>query len=163
MPGKKIFYVPGLISLLGIPILFYLYRPADKPVQTVIKLFLPFDSIPDDRLLYFSKAYIYKCLENKRIETITFLEPKLVETDYINLKRFQLIESEIAKLVFLQDSNFVVKIPFTNNTSFGDVVYILNLATLYQIRRYAIMDDAVYLFSQSFRPIENPISTLTYL
>ena len=65
MKKKKIYYVPGLISLVGIFVLLLLIWPEDPREYTVLRHYLP----SDDSLSAggFSKYSVYKVVGNKKV------------------------------------------------------------------------------------------------
>ena len=65
---KKLLYVPGVISLLGLPLLLIVFGPEDPKYETRVRLFLPTEEMSEDTLqTKFTKATTYRILEGKKI------------------------------------------------------------------------------------------------
>ncbi len=68
MKRKKLFYVPGLISLTGLPIILFYLRPKEMELLTVVRVYLPLDKPnADGYALSYSKATILKTIGARRI------------------------------------------------------------------------------------------------
>ena len=57
------------------------------------------------------------------------------------------IERELQRLQFTNDTNRVLKIELGSPNTYGEFMYILNLLAIYRVRRYAFMDDAFFVLS----------------
>jgi hypothetical protein len=57
MRPKQIVYIPGLISLLGLPLILLLFGPEDFKRKNSLRIFVPTDEItPDSMETKFTKA-----------------------------------------------------------------------------------------------------------
>lgn len=81
---------------------------------------------------------------------------KIIEVDlneawssaYDSLLRSQkksLIIQKISELQFFHDTTFVLKVDFGDNNTYGDFIWLLNLAHRFMVRYYAFFDDSFYL------------------
>jgi hypothetical protein len=65
MKRRRLYYVPGLISIIGLPLLLFFYWPKEIVAPTFLKVFLPTDRKDDPGMLIFSKEMVYKSLKDK--------------------------------------------------------------------------------------------------
>src|SRR5579859_2067283 len=106
MKRKKLFYVPGLISLLGIPIIVFCFSQAYKPSKlTSVKLFIPADRKCDDQFISFSKGCFYKSIKDKKIIRVDLNEPSALEQPYLFQHKLDFISREIERLQFTNDTS----------------------------------------------------------
>jgi hypothetical protein len=151
MKRRRIYYVPGLISIIGLPILMLFYRPKETVAPTYLKLFLPTDRKDDPGMIRFSRGTVYKSLSGKKIITIdldveTFCEEDS-RTKYVFYQKLHFVSQEIERLEFTNDTSSVLKIQFGTNNTYGDFVWVLNELFLYKVKRYALVDNDFYVFA----------------
>jgi hypothetical protein len=147
MQGKKLFYVPGLISLIGLPILLLLFGPEEEVRQTAVRLFMPYDEPKDEEAAKFSKATVYESIKGKNIIAIHGEETQYDQLEHFRYNRkMNFIGSELERLQFTHDTNAVLKVEFDEENAYGDFVHVLNLAILYRVRRYTFVDNSLFLF-----------------
>lgn len=154
MNRKKLFYVPGLLSLVGLPVLLCLFPPEDPVSQNVVKLHLPSEDRnydAKDGVLPFSHAGIMKGLKGKKVEQV-YLNYNVGDdeiSNYILNRKLSFIKQEMERLQFTHDTATVLKISFGSENTYGQYMYIQNLAILDRYRRYALDDYDFYLFSEA--------------
>ena len=145
----KLFYTPGLISLLALPLLImYLVTPPEKP-QYVIRLFMPTDDKPNNNEIpRFSKYAVWEAIKHKKIIEVQFYETPLgdLRTFRKNAK-LDFVRREIERLTFTHDTNSVLKIELGEGIRYGEFVGILNNLMMYGVKRYAWTDDSFYIFA----------------
>ncbi len=149
MRREKLFYIPGLISLLGLPVLMFFFKPTDQHKQVVVKLYLPSDdtSTPGIGL---SKYYVYSCLHHKKIIHISLIQE---ESDSLPLpvyrieSRLRVIQTEMERLQFTHDTNSVIQVDFDKNATYGQFVWVLNQANILDYKRYALVGNSFYFFT----------------
>lgn len=147
MRKRKIYYVPGLISLLILPVLLLLLGPEDPERLTVLRMNLPSDDTVATEL--FSKRHVYAALKGKKIEQISlnsdnyFLDQG---NDYLNERKFYFVRNEMERLQFTHDTSTILKVEFAESNTYGQYITVLNLAKLYHFQRYAFADDAFFFF-----------------
>jgi biopolymer transport protein ExbD len=161
---KKIRYVPGLISLLGLPLLLIFFGPEEKQVYSSMKLFLPADQSPEqlEGMRYFDKQQVINSTKGKQIENIMIEGYMHIANDYdpyVQKRKLAFVQQEIERLAFSYDTSRVLKIKMDRTSSYGDFMYVLNMAVVYHCRRYAVVDDVIYIFANN-PPIEYPEITL---
>src|SRR5687768_14724537 len=101
MQRRKLFYVPGLISLIGLPILLLLFGPEEEVRQTVVRLFIPYEDPKDEEAAKFSKAMVYETIKGKNIISIhgqTYLDDEFDSFRYN--RKMSFIGSELERLQF---------------------------------------------------------------
>lgn len=146
MRRKKLFYVPGLISLIGLPILLLLFGPEEEIRQRAVRLFIPYDEPKNEDAARFSKASVYESIKGKNIIAIHGHEISYDELENFRYNRkMSFIGSELERLQFTHDTNTVLKIEFDEENAYADFIHVLNLAILYNVRRYAFVDNSFFL------------------
>jgi hypothetical protein len=149
MKGKKIYYVPGIISLLLLPLLLYYYGPEEYERKTVVRLNLPYDhDSADENTVRFSAGYLVRQLKGKHITTITINNTIFSEIDhYVFTQKMAYIRSALEKLNFDNDTTEIVQILFTQESTYNDFIWVLNQAILLQFKRYAFLKNSIYFFA----------------
>jgi hypothetical protein len=153
MRKRKLYYVPGLISLLGLPVLLYFLGPQDPAIQTVIKISVPSDDTKPDPpgFVRFTRRNIYRSLKHKKIVSVDLddVSPDNIDQLYRfrHLKKMDFISNEIGRLQFTHDTSSVFKIEFGDDCTYGDFVCVLNLIRLYNVKRCVFIDDAYYILA----------------
>jgi hypothetical protein len=153
MRKRKLYYVPGLISLLGLPILLYFLGPQDPAIQTTIKIFVPSDDTKPDPpgFVRFTRHNIYRLLKHKKIVSVDLddVSPDNIDELYRfrHLKKMDFISNEIGRRQFTHDTSSVFKVEFGNYCTYGDFVWVLNLTRLYDVKRFVFIDDAYYILA----------------
>jgi hypothetical protein len=159
MQRRKLFYVPGLISLVGLPILLLLFGPEEEVRQTALRLFMPYDEPKDEQAAQFSKAKLYESIKGKNIIAIHGEDTRHDELENFRYNRkMNFIGSELERLQFTHDTNTVLKIEFDEENAYADFIHVLNLAILYRVQRYAFVDNSLFLLSNP-----HPTHEKTYL
>jgi hypothetical protein len=148
MKRRKLFYVPGLVSLLGLPILLLIAGPEDPVVLTVMRLNLPSERIDTGQVMTFNRQGILRLLGHKKIETLYVtdrLSTRHPETNYYRESGFFM--NELAKLAFTHDTDRALKVRFDEANDYGDFVWIVNTLKVFDIRRYMYLDNDVYILA----------------
>lgn len=140
---KKLYYVPGLISLFGLFILLFVFRPLEKlEIKGVMGIHLP----TDERIIdpeKFTTGFIYNFLKSKKIEQVYLDE--FDENGNISAKKINFIKAEAERLQNLHDTSTVLKISFSKENNYGNFIEILDMAYAYKFRRFAYYDDEFVL------------------
>jgi hypothetical protein len=111
MKRKKIYYVPGAISLLGLPLLFLLFMPKEEVHPRYVKFMLPSDRKSDTKnIIRYSRDYFYKSIKNKKIIQIDLNKEYLPQEMYLFNAKLNFISREIEKLEFTNDTSAIIKI-----------------------------------------------------
>lgn len=141
----KLFYTPGMISLLILPVLFYLYQPIEKR-QTVLKLVLPREDRPEDRSslnMRFSRASVMARLKGKKINTVYY------DDDHeLNAIKLNFIAREALKLKFYYDTSQVIKVHLSADNTYGEFVQLVNIMVRDGHKRYTWIDDDFYIYGE---------------
>ncbi|HLK30454.1 MAG TPA: hypothetical protein VKT28_17860 [Puia sp.] len=153
MKRKKLHYVPGFISLLGLPIVLYFLGPEDVIDKTCLKLFLASDKKPPKGIRTLSRYTLNEDIKKKKLISI-YINNSDDKNDFFPMDRMlSFIQSEIERLQFTHDTSSVLKIEFGNGSSYGQFVWLLNQTMLYEVKRFVVVDNTVYLFTNP-PPIE---------
>ncbi|MHA4807079.1 hypothetical protein ACX0G9_03185 [Flavitalea flava] len=145
MPHKKQFYVPGLISLVGLPILFFFLGPEDPIYHTVIRLNLPSDKPRSGGHLSFNKVDFFHTIKNKKLISVDIDDyPYDERSEYERDRKLAFVSREIERLQFTGDTNTVFRLRFGNNNTYGQFIWAINMARVYDYRRYVYVDDDFY-------------------
>jgi hypothetical protein len=164
MRKRKLYYVPGLISLLGLPVLLYFLGPREPIILTAMRINLPSDDMkPDPNRIRFSKTNVYHELKHEKIVAVDLdengYEQGTTLHDFVHLKKLDFIAGEIARRQFTHDTGSVLKIQLGDNCTYGDFVWVFNQARVYRVRRFVCIDDAFYLFTDP-PPEPEPVQDL---
>jgi hypothetical protein len=137
MKRPKLFYIPGMLSLLVVPVLFYIYQPVIK-TPTVLRLFIPTDD-KSPNLYRFSRYSVKAQLKGKKINTVY-----LDGNRKLNSKKLDFIADEALKLKFYNDTTQIIKVRFTDETTYGEFVQLVNIMYRDDHKRYALLDNDFY-------------------
>jgi hypothetical protein len=155
---KKIYYRPGMISLIGLPLLVWICLLPHRPQQhwyyrQPLRLLLP----SDKRNTYgYSKFSVLREIRGKKILDVDLNETWPPGPDSLfQEQRKDFIMKTILELQLLHDTSTVLKVDFGENNRYGDFIWLINKAHPYMVRRYAFFDDSFYLFANP-RPHPTP-------
>jgi hypothetical protein len=162
MKRKKLFYIPGIISLIGLPILVYFLIPSAKP-SAVIKIYLLQDTV-SGQSPNFSKIhiedYFYGSIATKRkIEFDIGPDSPGRNIDKIN-SEFNLITNEIRIIKKSNDTNTVIKVSFGKLNTYGDIIWLLNQPIIYQLNKWALLDGTFYMINFKRNTSRKEVETL---
>jgi hypothetical protein len=155
MIKKKLYYFPGLISLIGLPIIFFLYPIEDPKESTVLKLNLPASKhIAEVR---FTEDYVRKDIKKRKIKRILLSNHSASPDKRWNRleeeAKWDLITTQFKNLSLTGDTSLVLQVEFDEESFYGDWVAVQNLALIYRIKRYAYLDNSFYFLGN---PPEEP-------
>ena len=139
MKRKKIYYVPGLISLLGLSIICVLIvikgsqpRPHD---QRPYRLLIPSpNKLPN--LSFSENAFLQNIKRKKTFE---------VDLDELDTLKRSFIKRKIEDLQYLHDTTAIVKVNFLDSNTFGDFMWLLTQMHTYKVKRYAFFNNTFYI------------------
>jgi hypothetical protein len=146
----RLLYVPGLISLIGIPVFLFVFPIQTPEEYKAFRVFLPTEE--KDSLRY-SRYSICQAITNKKITAVDMSENEAdaymnsTEAGYFTNRRFNFINSEIERLAFTHDTSKVLKVTLGEENTLHDFVQLYNIATIYLIKRYAFVDNDFYFFA----------------
>lgn len=152
MERKKRWYVPGIISLLGLPVLLLIFSWEDKPEYTCLRFFLPSDKKSDPGMIRYNRDGIYEAIGKKKIETVDLSTLYISssynydrQAGYIDPK-LNFIANEMSRLQMLHDTTVVLEVRLGEQNAYGDFVWLINQAVIYNFKRYAFIDNRFFLF-----------------
>jgi len=153
----KIYYVPGMISLVILPLILiqYLHLPQE---QTVISLRIPNDRMYDKgSLITFSKGYILQSIQNKK-QTLICLD-----SDHeMNLKKLEFIRREAQRLKFTNDTSEILKITFSDESNLHELVRLFDIMLMDEQKRYTLLGHNFYVFGEPRPEPEKTISISSF-
>jgi hypothetical protein len=141
MKRPKLFYIPGMLSLLVVPVLFYLYQP-DVKSSTVLRLFIPTDDNSPSQYS-FSRYAVKAQLKGKKINTVYLNGDRR-----LNAKKLDFIAYEALKLKYYHDTSQILHVKFTAETTYGEFVQLVNIMHKDDHKRYAWLDDDFYILGE---------------
>ena len=134
-----------MVSLLGLPILLVFLTPEPPRKVVVMPLRLPRDH-PSSNFLSFNKVDWLRPLRNKKIEEINLDENHFtVEQPRLYGGKFRFIMHEIERINYTGDTNTVLKLNFTELSTYGDFAWLCSHMQIMGIKRYALIDDSFYI------------------
>lgn len=156
MKRKKIRYIPGLISLFGLPLLLIFYFPEAKPKFVSLNLFLPSDKKPTPDSQFYSTYVFRKKMKGKKIARI-FLDNTVFWTNSSHIdNRLLLVKNEIEHIQVINDTSVVLKIEFGYDSYYHDFVWVLNQILINRVKRFAFIDNSFYIFANDPIPRYEP-------
>lgn len=123
--------------------MFYVLQPSIKP-QTVIKFFVPADYQSN-----YSRYSVTASLKGKKINTVY-----LDEHHPLNARKLEFVAGEALKLKFYHDTTQVIKVRFSDETTYNEFVQLVNILYKDLHKRYALLDNDFYIFGET--PPEPP-------
>ena len=142
MKRPKLFYTPGMISLLVLPVLLYIYQPSIKE-YTVLRFILPKDDSQSPSHSGYTYSVVSDVLKGKKIHTIY-----LGEHNDVNEKKLALFAREALKLKFYSDTTQVVGVYLSEESTYGNFVQLVNIMVRDKHKRYTLIGDYFYVFSE---------------
>jgi hypothetical protein len=145
MLKKKIYYVPGLFSLLGLPLIFFLLHPEDPIQLTVLRLRLPTEMKDSPGMVRFSRDGINRLLRGKKIISVELDDlPSRSNPESNAYRKSGFVLSEMARLQFTHDTTQLLKVSFGEGSTYGQYVWAVNNASLFDYRHYFYLDNDLY-------------------
>jgi hypothetical protein len=142
---KKLFYVPGLISLIGI--FFALpsfYKKAGPVKEYCLSLFMPSHCKEDIPMEYqFSKCQLEKAISKKKKIHFT-----INEDGEENKIKMSLIRYEALKLKYTLDTSTVILLTLSDSISYGEFVSLVDMCEADGHKRYASWDNKFVIFGE---------------
>jgi hypothetical protein len=138
-------YVPGMISLLGIfPLLYWKTIPVKEQFdQRVMNVYLPKEGDYDGTLAtMFSEGFVLKDVVTKQ-QTAFYLNDFIEQRENV----LEVIRNTGREIKFGYDTSRVVKVVFGKNCTFNDLVSVLNICLADEHKRYACVQDTIFIFS----------------
>ncbi|WP_315823271.1 hypothetical protein [Paraflavitalea speifideaquila] len=148
MKLPKLFYTPGLISLLALPLLImYLVSPFGEELYA-IKMIVPSDEKPEVASFRYTKYGVWDAIKNKKIIQVQFFRAPISRlNEYTRDMKLEFVRQEIERLTFTHDTNSVLKVELGKGITYGEFIRILDQLAVYGVKRYALVDDSLYIFA----------------
>jgi len=148
MKKRRLYYVPGLISLLGLPVLLLIWGPEDSVEQVVMKLNLPSEQKDEAGVLRYNRDGVMRLVKGKKVVSLWADDrPSHLYPETNPYRRSVFLLNEMARQQFTHDTAVVLKVCFREWSDYGDFVWMLNNTKLFDCRRYAFLDNDLFLFA----------------
>lgn len=146
MEKKKLRYLPGIISIVGLPVLLFFWGPRDPVKYTSIPVEMP--GKLDRTVNSFAAGDIPGGAgESKKIISIDMNDMIWNEQSaHVFRQKLALVSQQIQYLQFTGDTGTVLKLGLGMKNDYQLLAWVLNEAMLYHLDRQLITADAVYLF-----------------
>jgi hypothetical protein len=151
MKSSRIYYRPGMISLIGLPLLVWMFLLPHHSEQSWIyprplRLFIPSDGKSTRNIRIFSTYNFLSDIRGKKVLEINFNETWSPYCDSLSRsEKKDFIVRKVEDLQFLHDTTTVLKVDFGDKNTYGDFIWLLALAHKYMMKHYAFFGDAFYL------------------
>ena len=158
---KKLRYVPGLISLIGLPILIFIFPVEDPAEKVVISLRIPAPTSLNNPELPFTEQFVQSHLRQKKITRIYLHNERIAEDEvykYQQNEKFNFISKEMQRLGFIGDTTISLQVEFGPRNTYEEWIKLQNLAILFDVRRYAFIDNSFYFFSNPPEEVASLVS-----
>lgn len=127
-----------------LPFLLIRFDPL-PPLQTTLRFFIPSDKKPEDeRSIGFRSMYIIREISNKKKLTVS-----LTDDHELNKQKLLLIQADAQRLEYYHDTTTVLKVNFSADATYGELVELINILNKARIKRYAWVDDSMIIFGTS--------------
>ena len=147
MKKKKLYYLPGMISIIGLPVLLFFWGPADPVNENTIRLCVTADNKKTIVHEAYTKDSLVKSIQNKKMVTLNLNDFVWNdESEYVHQQKINFISTQIQQLQFTNDTSSFLKISFGPLSSYSNVVWVLNQAMIYHLRSYTLNGSDLYLF-----------------
>ena len=142
--AKKLIYVPGLISLIGILIALPSFYKKRIPVKEYcLPLFVLADGNKYNWFRWPLKHDIEKNIHKKK--KIKF---ELDENKMENYKKLEIIRYEALKLKYTLDTSTVILLTLSDSISYGELISIIDMCEANGLKRYAYWDNMFVIFGE---------------
>lgn len=141
---RKLYYVPGLISAIFIPFLFFTKLKIPKTFTAANYSVLSERKEKHNSFMYqMTGEYFMNKIKRKKL--IPFY---LDENHELNKIKFKFIQREALRLKYTCDTNNVIAIHFSDSLQYGEFVYLLNMMIVDNHKRYAEWKNIFYIFGE---------------
>lgn len=157
MRKKKLYYLPGIISIIGLPVLLFFWGPPDPVRENSIEMVLP--SADHSTTAPVTEAMIMKSVKDKKMLSLRLNDMVWNgQSAFLLQQKFKFVATQIESLQFANDTNAVLKISFGATNQYGQLMWVLNPAMVYDLRRYAMIGNDLYLFANP--PVQPRYATI---
>ena len=157
---KRLFYTPGLISLIGLSFALPYFYKKNSPVKYgVLHLFVPKDRNKDYEINHFTIGYLEKEIRYKKKISVT-----INENHEENRKKLDIIRTEALKLKYFEDTSTVVLIKLSDSITYGEFISIVDMCESDSHKRYGCWNNQYVIWGQwpAIKIKENNIITPLY-
>ena len=145
-----------MISIIGLPVLLFFWGPADPIHQNSIRLCVTADNKNTIVSEAYTKDSLFKSIQNKKLVALNLNDFVWNdESEFVFQQKISFISTQIQQLQFTNDTGSVLKISFGPLTNYGNVVWVLNQAMIYNLKSYTLNGNELYLFPNAPEDIHN--------
>ncbi|MFT3935235.1 MAG: hypothetical protein QM726_16535 [Chitinophagaceae bacterium] len=148
MKLKKLYYIPGLISLIFLPVLLFIWGPPDRKNIRVLRMNLPSLNTNDSLGEFsFTGAFVRRELRRKKKIAIKLqglhwdVSSISYKSDYSNM------DTSMRSFFLNHDTLSVMDISLDAQNSYADFVWLYNEMMIHDLRRFAFLDNHFYVFA----------------
>ncbi len=138
--GRKLYYAPGMISVIGMLTFLIWSLSKFEPKQYGL---LPFNVPTEDKNSPYS---IYQIEE--RIKMKKQIQLTLDADDETNEKKMEIIKYEARKLKYTQDTSAVLRVRFTDDITYGLLVRLIDLCHVDGHKRFVLLKNSFVIFGE---------------
>jgi len=162
MKRRKLYYVPGLISIIGLPILLLLMGPEDRVWEYSLRLNLLTDEKDVPGVVRFSRDHFFKSIKNKKIVTVALDYDWYGDGRdyYIFDAKLHFITREVERLQFTHDTMTILEAQLGDDNTYGDFIRLINHARAYRMKRYVYIDNSFYFMGDDPPPAPHPTEAM---
>ena len=147
---KRLRYVPGMISLIGLVIALPLFYKKNLPAQQrVLTSYIVKECLEKDSPFGAQGNYGILLLKCKLEKDITKRRQIRFTLNEIEIeKKLKIIRHEALKLKYTEDTSTVIVINLNDSISYGDFVSLVDLCEADGHKRYASWDNKFVIFGE---------------
>lgn len=141
--GKKLYYIPGIISLIGIWVFYFSFqkRFTSKKHEGYLSFYVPNDDSSNP--YRFSTNAIMRTISKKKQIRIVLNEDRKT-----NQKKIDFIRYEARRLKYTQDTTAVIVITLTNETSYAELVQLIDMCHEDKHRQFTLAKRLFIIFGE---------------
>jgi hypothetical protein len=143
---RRLYYFPGLISLIGLFIFFVWNQNKYTPKETsTLSLNVPSDKKPDSPYESpFSSFSIQKYIQKKKQIRLTLDDDKKT-----NQKKLEFIQFEARRLKYTMDTTTVINVNLSNEITYGEFIQLLEICYSDQHKIFVPLKNSFIIFGES--------------
>ena len=139
---RKLYYAPGIISLIGIWAFYFYFQKRFIVKKQVCLSFV----VPTDRNYNtptFSTNYMQNWIAKKKQ-----LRIELTGDREINQKKIELIRYEARKLKYTMDTTTVINIALTKEVKYSELIQLIDMCYIDKHRRFTLIKNSFLIFGE---------------
>src|SRR5438309_5394835 len=127
------------------PILLLFIGTEDPVYHTIHRLNLANNKKYSPGIERFSEEGFLKFIKNKKKVTVDVDDTGWDDrSSYVHDRKFHFVTQEMERMQFTGDTSMVLEVRLGYNNTYGDFIRMINRAKLYNVHRYAYINDCFY-------------------